>query len=100
MDIKMLFHKVENIMVERLGDRMLLFDLDTNLPFILNSVAAYIFTKTDGKRDCREIAKKVSQKFDVEFEQALSDVENISQTFLKKKMLSKIYSVDSHYRTG
>lgn len=86
----MLFQKVENILVEKFGDHILLFDLDTNLPFILNPVATYIFTKTDGKRDCREIAKKVSQKFDVEFEQALSDVESLNQTFLQKKIVSRI----------
>ena len=86
----MFFRKGENILVEKFEDRILLFNLDTNLPFILNPVASYIYSKTDGKRDCRELAKKVSQKFDVEFEQALSDVENLSQTFLEKKIVSKI----------
>ena len=86
----MLFRKVENILVEKFGDQILLFDLDTNLPFILNPVASYIFSKTDGKQDCREIAKKVSQKFDVEFEQALLDVESLTRIYLKKKIVSEI----------
>ena len=77
----------------------MLFDLDTNLPYILNPVASYIFSKTDGRRDCREIAKEVSQHFDVEFQQALSDVENLTQTFLQKKIVSQIYRGESHYRT-
>ena len=96
----MLFQQVENILVEKFGDQILLFDLDTNLPFILNPLAAYIFLKTNGRRDCREIAKKVSQEFDVGFEQALSDVESINQTFLQKKIVFKIHQEESHYRTG
>ena len=55
MDTNMLFQKAENILIERFGDETLVFDLHTNLPFILNPVAAYIFSKTDGKRDCKEI---------------------------------------------
>ena len=90
MEIKLLFRKNENIVAERFNDRLLLFDLDTNLPFILNPVASFIFLNTDGLKRSKEIADMVSQEFDVELEQALSDVENLNKEFQQKRIVSRI----------
>ncbi len=95
----MVFQRLDNILIEKFDDHILLFDLDSNLPFILNPVAFYIFLNTDGRRDSKEIAQKVSQEFDVKFEQALSDVEELNQEFLRKKIVTRIDREGSHYKT-
>ncbi len=61
----MIFCIQEGLLIERFDDQTLVFQVDNNLPYILNGVAAFILRNTDGKKNKEEIAEKICMKFDV-----------------------------------
>lgn len=75
--------------MEEFGDQLFLFDLDHNIPYVLNKVAAFILLNSEGQEDCETITGRVCEKFDVEFQQALSDVKIIIDEFIQKKIIRK-----------
>lgn len=76
-----------NILMERLDNQVLLFDLQKNLPYVLNGVASFIFLNSDGKLSKEEIAKKVCREFDVEYHKALDDINEIYLEFINKELI-------------
>jgi hypothetical protein len=73
----MIFNMGSNILKAEFKDQILLFDPAKNLPYVLNGVAAFILSKTDGVRSDKEIADEVFKEFSVEYDKALSDIRSL-----------------------
>ncbi|MFC1892102.1 PqqD family peptide modification chaperone [Thermodesulfobacteriota bacterium] len=73
----MIFHMRSNILTAEFDDQILLFDPVKNLPYVLNGVAAFILSKTDGIRSDKDIAEEVLREFSVEYDEALADIKNL-----------------------
>ena len=86
----MIFGKQQELLIERFNDELLVFDLTTNLPYILNHIAAYIFANSDGKTDIVGITKQVCRKYDVPFQEALDDIKAIYDDFIQKKIVKRM----------
>ena len=86
----MIFRVQENILVERFDDQILVFDLEKNLPYVLNGVAAFILTLTDGKRSHDIIAGRVCEEFDVGFPQALEDTQGLFMDLVQKEIVERV----------
>jgi len=86
----MIFCIQEGLLIERFDDQMLVFQVDKNLPYVLNGVAAFILRNTDGKKNQEEIAEKICMKFDVAFQQALEDIGHIYEEFKQKDLIVSV----------
>ncbi|MBW2029120.1 MAG: PqqD family protein [Deltaproteobacteria bacterium] len=84
------YRKREGILSEKMGKDLVLFDLDTNLPYALNPAAALIFEMMDGERDSREIAQKICQKYDVDLDRAMEDLDTLSQDLVQKGIIERV----------
>ena len=73
----MIFKKNREILLEKLKNQTLAFDLTTNLPYVLNDVAAFILLNTDGKKNLTSIAEEICREFDVPYYQALDDIKRV-----------------------
>lgn len=87
---KMIFCIQENLLIERFDDQMLVFQVDKNLPYVLNGVAAFILRNTDGKKSQEDIAEKICMKFDVGFRQALEGIEFIYEEMRLKDLIVRV----------
>ena len=56
----MIFKKNRKILFEKFKNQTLAFDLSTNLPYVLNNVAAFILINTDGRKSLAAIAEENS----------------------------------------
>ncbi|RLC26136.1 MAG: hypothetical protein DRH56_04990 [Deltaproteobacteria bacterium] len=70
----MVFAKSKDVLAERFGDRVLVFDLRKNLPYELNRSAAFVFMNTDGRTAPEAIARKFCREYDVDPDRALHDI--------------------------
>jgi hypothetical protein len=86
----MIFRRMENILLERLDDQTLVFDPEKNLPYVLNEVAAYILMNTDGKTLQETVAGKVSEAFEVGFNQALEDTKNFYAELSRRRIVTRV----------
>lgn len=86
----MLFRRREDILSQQFDEQVLLFDLQTNLPYVLNGVASYIFIHTDGEMSPYEVAKKVCDEYHVGFSQALADIKRLYDDLLKKRIVEQV----------
>ncbi len=66
-----------NVRTERLDDQYVLIDDRTGDAHRLNSTALLIWHGCDGRTTTREIAGRLAAAFDVEFDRALADVEQV-----------------------
>lgn len=83
----MIFRRRKNILIERFDEQTLVFDLEKNLPYVLNGVASYVLAHTDGLRSQEEIAEKVCLEFDVEFPEALDDIRGLYEEFARRNLV-------------
>ena len=86
----MIFCKQEDILVERFDEQILLFDMQKNLPYVLNGVAAYVLENTDGEMSQEAIAKMVFRKYDVSFHQALDDIKELYKELVQKRIVNQM----------
>ena len=70
----MAYRRKENILSHVFDDQILLFDLEYNLPYILNGMASFIFSEMDNGSGRGEIAEKMSREFRVSYDRALQDI--------------------------
>ena len=79
-----------NILYHAFDDRILLFDLQNNLPYILNGMASFIFSGTDAGLGKDEIAEKMSREFQVSYDRALRDVEGLLKELTDKGIIREV----------
>ena len=86
----MIFRKRAEVLTEWFGQGLLLLDVNTNLPYVLNEAASCILKNTDGRRDQASIARKVCEAYDVGFAQALGDVKKLHETLQGKNIIQQV----------
>jgi len=86
----MIFCIQESLLIERFDDQTVVFQVDKNLPYVLNGIAAFILRNTDGKKSKEDIAEKICMKFDVGLRQALEDIEVIYEEFKQKDLIVRV----------
>lgn len=86
----MIYCRHENVLMDSFDNQVLLFDLRNNLPYILNDVASYVFMHTDGTSGPEVIAEKVCEKYDVEFNRALLDIELLYEELVQKGLIRRV----------
>ena len=69
-----MFARRKDIVFERFDDRVLVFDLKKYLPWELNSTAAVVFLRTDGRTPVEDIAGGISREYDVDPDRVLQDI--------------------------
>ena len=79
-----------NILYQALDDRILLFDLEKNVPYILNGMGSFIFSKTDAGLVREEIAEKMSMEFQVSHDRALQDVNGLIQELVDRGIIQEM----------
>jgi hypothetical protein len=86
------FRMNHGLLIERIDDQVLVFNTKTNLPYIMNSAAAFILTNTDGDKSQEKIAEMLCEEFDVDFHQALEDIRMIYRDLIGKDLIIRIIS--------
>jgi hypothetical protein len=73
----------EDVISRRVGNEMVVLKSDANAAHILNTTAAAIWELCDGQHSLDEIAASICDRFEVSFEQARGDIEQIIGRFIK-----------------
>lgn len=86
----MIFRRQDDLLIERFDDRILVFDPQKNLPYVMNGVAAFIFMNTDGETRLEEIAEKLCMEYNVNLPKAIEDIKAIYEEFGSKRLINKL----------
>jgi len=84
------FRIKDGILFQELGRDLVLFDLETNLPYALNPVGSLIFRMIDGERTLEEIAERISREYDVGFDQAMKDLLKLSEALIQRGIIKQV----------
>jgi hypothetical protein len=60
-----------------LGDDLVLYDEPTAQVFILNPTSAQIWALLDGSRSLRVVASAISERYGIDYQRALGDVDDL-----------------------
>lgn len=63
--------RTANIVVQHLADETLIYDLQTNQAYCLNSTAAFVWQQSDGETPVKEIARRLEKKFRAPIEEGV-----------------------------
>lgn len=85
--------KDESIIWRRIGDEAVLIADDGLSIYVLNKTAAHIWDLCDGVRGPADIAAKVCERFDVTFDEALADAQDIMAKLARAGMLKRLAAV-------
>ena len=83
----MVYRRKANIIYKAFDDEILLFDLQKNVPYILNGAAFFIFSRTDAGLDREDIAEKMSLEFQVSYDRALGDINGLLEELIDKGII-------------
>jgi len=75
--MKTVYKTSDSVRMEPVGERFVLFDLRTNLPFVLNRTAAQIVDLSDGSRSLEAVASTICRTYDIPYETAVKDTRQI-----------------------
>ena len=84
-----MFARRKDIVFERFDDRVLVFDLKKYLPWELNSTAAFVFLRTDGRTPLEEIVRGISREYDVDPDSALQDIRALYEDLHVKGLVTR-----------
>ena len=79
-----------DVIWRRIGDDIVVIKEDGLSTHVLNKMAAFIWEMCDGKCGIDEITSKICEHFDVSFEEAHADVNNIVKVLTKASILKYI----------
>ena len=79
-----------DVIWRRIGDDIVVIKEDGLSTHVLNKTAAFIWEMCDGKCGIDEITSKICEHFDVSFEEAHADVNNIVKVLTKASILKYI----------
>jgi hypothetical protein len=83
----------QNATIEVFDDGALILNLKDLTLTELNFTGCEILQKTDGKKDVAQIASQLAADYEISFNQALPDVQELCQTLLKQGILQAIKPV-------
>jgi PqqD family protein of HPr-rel-A system len=76
-----------DVIEEELDGELVLFDPQSGNTYRLNQTAVAVWRRCDGRATTGEIAEQLSRAYDVEFEAALDDVEQLVTLFGQSRLL-------------
>jgi hypothetical protein len=82
--------QAEDIIWRRIGDEIVVIKDDGLSTHVLNKTAAWIWEMCDGKREIDEITSQLCERFDVSFEEAHADVEEIIEKLTQVGIINQI----------
>jgi len=93
--LKSLFRRKEEIVARDIADEHILVPIQGDLAnmqqiFALNPVAEFVWKELDGTRSAEQIAKQVTEEFDVEADQAEQDVREFLGELLAARLIEKL----------
>ncbi|MDH5426431.1 MAG: PqqD family protein [Gammaproteobacteria bacterium] len=77
----------ENTLAQRVGDEFILLDNVTHQVHQLNVTASFIWEKCNGERSSNEIATALTEMFEIQMDQALTDVKTVLGELHGKSLL-------------
>ena len=77
----------KDILYEEIDRELLVLDVKTNVPYVLNEMAAVVFKMMRNQTDAIGIAREICRSFDVTSEKALEDVRCFQEDLLQKGVL-------------
>lgn len=86
----MIFQKQKGILSARLDDKLLIFNTEKNVPYSLNDVAAFVFINTEGELSTEQLAQMICNEYNIEIDQALNDIRELYNEFVKKDIVKKV----------
>jgi len=75
------YRRVHGLLVHEVGSEFVLLDIDADRVHQLNPTASLIWRELEAARGAEDIARRVAETFDVEWEHALDDVRGILDRF-------------------
>lgn len=90
------FKTDENIVARQIAGEMLLVPVQGNMAnmqriFVLNPVAEYIWKQLDGQKSLEDIHRELLDEFDVERQQADTDMKDFIQELLEAELVVTVH---------
>jgi hypothetical protein len=82
--------QAEDVIWRRIGDDIVVIKDDGLSTHVLNKTAAFIWEMCDGKCGIDEIATHLCERFDVSFEEACTDVREITEKLTQAGIMNQI----------
>jgi hypothetical protein len=81
--------RAEDVISRRIGDEMVVLKNTADSAHILNKTAAAVWELCDGERSLDEIAERICDRFEVSFEEARADIEEIIGRLIQVGILAQ-----------
>lgn len=78
-----------DVLCRELGEELVLLDLGSSKYFSLNRTGAVIWNLLEQGEERGSIARQLSEKFDVDEQKAMSDVEDLIDRLYNARLISK-----------
>jgi len=87
--------RAEDVIWRRVDDKIVVIK-DAGLAIhVLNKTAAMIWEMYDGERSVDEIAQRLVERFDVPFDEACRDIEEIVEKLIKLGLMKQARGIDN-----
>jgi hypothetical protein len=93
--IKERLTRAEDVIWRRVDDKIVVIKDDGLAIHVLNKTAAMIWEMYDGERSVDEIAQQLVERFEVPFDEACRDIEEIVEKLIKIGLMKQARGIDS-----
>lgn len=87
--------QAKDIIWRRIGDDIVVLKDDGLSAHVLNKTAAVIWEMCEGEHGTDEIAMQLCERFDVSFEEALTDVRDIIEKLTQVGIMNQVVEIGS-----
>ena len=87
--------QTENVISRRIGDDIVVIKDDGLSTHVLNKTAGFIWELCDGKNGIDEITARLSERFEVSFEEANADVRELIGKLIEGGIMKQDEEIDS-----
>jgi len=78
----------KSFIVQKMGDKTVLFDNDSSILYTLNETANYIFSQLKKGLSKSEIIQKMMKRYGIKEKKLSSDFDDVVKDLIKKEILS------------
>lgn len=93
--IKERLTRAEDVIWRRVDDKIVVIKDDGLAIHVLNKTAAMIWEMYDGERSVDEIAQQLVERFEVPFDEACRDIEEIVEKLIKIGLMKQARGIDN-----
>lgn len=79
----------KGFIVQKLGEKTVIFDGEKSVLYTFNETASFIFQKLKLGLEKEEIVKRIAKKFNVQEKRALKDFDELIKDLLNKKIITQ-----------